>query len=130
MFSDWWNAREVIAIGTKLADFFRPREGREPPANPAARPFRVHQRELESFLACVTREVGPLRLNFFKRAKLLNSFKWRLREHGFDPKEAEELTQMVLFRLYGTHPKAAIPAAVEAPDPAQASARRIGALLT
>ena len=130
MFSGWWNAREVIEIGTKLADSFRLREGRERPANAGVRPIRVHQRELESFLARVAREVGPLKLNFFKRAKLLNSFKWRLREHGFNPKEAEELTQMVLFRLYGTHPKSAIQAAVEAPDPAQASARRISGLLT
>ena len=129
MFSRWWNAREVIEIGTKLADCFPAREGRELPANREARPFRVPQRELESFLGRVTKEVAPLRLNFLKRAKLLNSFKWGLRDNGFDPKEAEELTQILLFQLYGARTKSTVPAVAAVPNPAYAPARRISALL-
>lgn len=40
-----------------------------------------------------------MRLNLFKRAKLLNSFKWRLLEHGFDSSAADELTQLVVMQL-------------------------------
>lgn len=129
MFLGWWNAREVIAIGTKLADCLQPTSGREKPADREAPSIRIHQRELQSFLGRVTREVGPLKLNFFKRAKLLNSFKWRLRDHGFDRKQAEELTQILLFQLYGSHTRPAVPASAGVPKPAPASARRISALL-
>jgi Flp pilus assembly protein TadD len=128
MLLKWWSARGVVEIGTMLADCFRPQSGREIPADREARPFRVSQRELESFLRRVTREVGPLKLGLLKRAKLLNSFKWRLREHGFARSEADELTQMMLFQLYGTHPKVTPPAGYKAPNPGNA-ARRITSLL-
>jgi hypothetical protein len=35
----------------------------------------------------------------FRRAKLANSFKWRLLDGGFDPKLVDELTRMLLLRL-------------------------------
>lgn len=129
MLLKWWDAREVVEIGTTLADCFRPQGGRELPVNREERPSRISQREIESFLRRVTREVGPRKLNLFKRAKLLNSFKWRLREHGFDGDEADELTQLMLFRLYRSDARFVVPAGAELPDPARASARRITSLL-
>jgi Flp pilus assembly protein TadD len=129
MLLKWWNAREVVEIGTKLADCFRPQGGRETPKDRERRPFGMRQLELESFLRRVTREVGPRKLNLFKRAKLLNSFKWRLREHGLDCNEADELTQMLLFRVFGTQAGLGVPAGATMPDQARVSPRRIRALL-
>jgi Flp pilus assembly protein TadD len=129
MFLDWWNGREVVKIGKTLADCFRPRVGREHPAHREARPFGVQPRELDSFLRRVTREVGPLKLNLFKRARLFNSFKWRLREHGFDRSDADELTQSMIFQLYGTHTKLAAPPGAAALVPARDSSRRIASLV-
>jgi Flp pilus assembly protein TadD len=129
MFFKWWNAREVVETGKTLADHFRPQEGRERPTHREVRPRTPHPRELESFRRRVTREVAPLKLGLLKRAKLLNSFKWRLLEHGFDRRQANELTQMVLFQLYGSQGKLAVPASREAPDPTNASALRIAPLL-
>lgn len=129
MLFKWWDAREVVDIGTTLADCFRPQGGRELPAHGEARRFGIHDRELESFLQRVAREVGPRKLNLFKRAKLLNAFKWRLREHGLSASEADELTQMVLFQLYGSHKKILAPAPATTADSTHASARRIAPLL-
>lgn len=129
MLFKWWDTREVVEIGTKLADCFRPQVRRELPADRDVHPFGIHPRELENFLKRVTREVGPLKLGLFRRAKLLNSFKWRLREHGFDSSEADQLTQMVLFQLYGSHTKVSVPPGVEASRPTGESARRIASLL-
>ena len=131
MLLKWWDAREAVEIGATLADCFRPRQGREPAGHREALRFGVPQRELENFLRRVTREAGPLNLGVFKRAKLLNAFKWRLREHGIGSEEAAELTQMMLFQLYGTHTKitAPDPDNRRATGPTNPPARRIGTLL-
>lgn len=129
MFLNWWSVREVVEIGTTLADCFRPQDGRGVPACREARPSTFSKHELDSFLRRVTREVAPLKLGVFRRAKLLNSFKWRLREHGFERSTADELTQMMLFQLYGTHANIPAPAANEALNRAKASTRRIRSLL-
>lgn len=129
MLFKWWNAREAVQIGVMLADSFRPQEGRGPLVHPEARARTLQQRELETLLRRVTKEVAPLKLGVLKRAKLLNSFKWRLREHGFDAAAANELTQTVLFQLSGGHAKLAAPVPCEVPDPVGASARRITSLL-
>jgi len=130
MLLKWWNAREVVDIGTTLADGLQPREGRQSPAHPEDRARALQQCDLDTLLRRVTKEVAPLKLGILKRAKLLNSFKWRLREHGFDPDAANELTQMVLIQLSRGHAKFAAPAGYEEmPARADASARRITALL-
>lgn len=116
MLLKWWSAREVVEIGTTLADSLRPEAGHGLPANRDPRLLPIHQRAVDAFLRRVTREVAPLKLGFLRRAKLLNAFKWRLREHGFDRSEADELTQMVLFQLYGAHTRLPAAAGSEAPS--------------
>ncbi len=55
---------------------------------------------IQSFLARVDSEARPLRLGFFRRAKLANTFKWRLLDRGTDPGLADELTRMLVLRLF------------------------------
>ncbi len=126
---DWWNAREVVEIGKALADHLWPRIESEHPTGREARPLGVQPHELDSFLRRVAREVGPLKLNLFKRARLFNSFKWRLREHGFDRAEVDRLTQSMIFQLYGAHTKLAALPGPAAPNPARDSPRRIASLI-
>jgi tetratricopeptide (TPR) repeat protein len=57
------------------------------------------QKFLQKFLQRVDRETRPLKLNVFKRAKLANSFKWRLLENGIEKELANELTQALMLRL-------------------------------
>jgi tetratricopeptide (TPR) repeat protein len=40
-----------------------------------------------------------LQLNFYKRAKFANSFKWRLRENGLKKEAADDVTERVLVHL-------------------------------
>ena len=96
MILQWFDASEAATVGVALADHFQsgPAVGRKKAA--AAGDWR---QELPRLRQRISREAGPLKLNLFKRAKLLNSFKWRLSELGFDPKSVEELTQVVLMQL-------------------------------
>jgi Flp pilus assembly protein TadD len=96
MILQWFDASEAATVGVSLADHFqaRPASGRKKAV--AAGDWR---QELPRLRQRISREAGPLKLNLFKRAKLLNSFKWRLSELGFDPKSVEELTQVVLMQL-------------------------------
>src|SRR5208283_131036 len=95
---DWFNAREAAKIGASLADEFA-----RPAAPAAARGNKTAQGEsstaLEALLRRVDQEVRSLRLNFYKKAKFANSFKWRLIENGVAQKIADELTQSLVLHL-------------------------------
>src|SRR5579862_8708648 len=91
---DWFNAREAAQIGASLADEF---------ARPAARSNKAVQEgnpnALEALLRRADREVRSLRLNFYKKAKFANSFKWRLIENGVARQTADEITQSLVLHL-------------------------------
>src|SRR6185437_15972846 len=57
------------------------------------------QKFMRKFLQRVDQEARPLKLNLFKRARLANSFKWRLLENGVERQVADELTQALVLRL-------------------------------
>lgn len=95
MLFHWFNAREAVEVGTSLADDLLA-HGRSP--MPAGRGSR-HAVDLQKHLQRAVREASTLQLNLFKRAKLLNSFKWRLLEHGYERSKADELTQALLLQL-------------------------------
>jgi len=97
MWLDWFSSRIAAEVGNSLADHFiaaaAAMKGRRP-----ARPAEQAQ-VIQSLLARVDSEARPLRLGMFRRAKLANSFKWRLLDRGLDPKLVDELTRMLLLRL-------------------------------
>lgn len=101
MLLDWFNAREATEVGMTLADYYLPESAASAAGGRKAQPSKNGRSDLQKFLQRVAREAGPLKLNLFKRAKLLNSFKWRLLERGVDPKTVDELTEMVLLQLSG-----------------------------
>jgi tetratricopeptide (TPR) repeat protein len=107
----WLNAREATRVGAALADDFV-LQGADASAlqNGRGTPSGRVQQVLQRFLQRVDRETHALELNLFKRAKLANSFKWRLLEKGIDREIADELTQALILRL----------------TPSQGSARRPG----
>jgi hypothetical protein len=97
MWLDWFSSRIAVNVGNSLADQFMAAmaatQGRRPP-RPAERANAI-----QSFLARVDSEARPLRLGMFRKAKLANSFKWRLLDRGTDPALVDELTRMLLLRL-------------------------------
>lgn len=124
MMLDWFSAREATQAGAVLADSYLPSGAGS--SGRIARPGN-DRKELQKFLQRVTREAGSLKLNVFKRAKLLNSFKWRLLERGVDQKAADELTELVLRHISASPRGAASPDSVAIV--AQGRSKRVPALL-
>ncbi len=102
MLLNWLNASEAVGLGSALADQFVPRTPQEPAKRRKKGP-RVAQpeEELRKFAWRIDTEVRPLGLNFYKRAKLANTFKWKLLQSGVEPAVVNDLTRMLLLRLAG-----------------------------
>lgn len=106
MLLKWLDAREATAVGAALADEFYLQS---PSKLPRARAEHAGQRPqgpelqkfLQKFLQRVEQAARPLKLNVFKRAKLANSFKWRLLEKGVEQELVDELTQALVLRMTG-----------------------------
>jgi tetratricopeptide (TPR) repeat protein len=87
----WLNAHEATEIGVALADEFAPPTKSAVAGNTSG--------STERLLLRVDREVRPLQLNFYKKAKFANSFKWRLIENGVARKTADDVTQSLVLHL-------------------------------
>jgi len=99
MLFKWFDAREAREVGMALADHFAPPDasGAAPREAPSARSVRAQ--DLQKFLLRVDREARPLRLNLYRRARLIHTFKWRLLERGVQPETVDELGGILLLRL-------------------------------
>jgi hypothetical protein len=100
MVLNWFNTRIATETGTSLADQFLEAAAKaNAKRNPKKAPDQA--KAIEAFLAQVDRDVRPLRFGMFRRAKLANTFKWKLLDNGVDRDFADELTRMLLLRLSG-----------------------------
>src|ERR1700722_2769033 len=103
MLLDWFNAHDAANAGVALADSLAP--------SAAPRSAKATREEeagaLQALLQRADRDVRTLRLNFYKKAKFANSFKWRLIENGVEPSIADEVTQSLILHLAQDQPKAA-----------------------
>lgn len=97
MLLDWLNAHEATEVGVRLADSFLPKFSLAVDEN--GTPNRSAGARAERLLQQAASEVRPLKLNFFKRTKLLASLKWRLLEHGFDRSTVDELIHSLLLQI-------------------------------
>lgn len=89
MILEWFNADEAAQIGAALADQFAlPQSAASDPGD-----------ALQGVLQRADREVRGLRLNFYKKAKFANAFKWRLLENGVKQALADEATQRLVLHL-------------------------------
>ena len=115
MIFEWFNAQDAIASGHALADSFlhddtRPGKGR------AKTQGGDRRTEVQRLLQRAVTNAKPLKLNLFKRAKLLGAFKWRLIEQGFDEGGAGELTHLLLLQLSGARTSPAAIPSMRAPS--------------
>jgi Flp pilus assembly protein TadD len=85
MILEYFNGGEAAKIGTALAEEFAPK-GSAPGS-------------MEQLLRRADSEVRSLHLNFFKKAKFANSFKWRLIENGVARDVADDVTRSLLLHL-------------------------------
>jgi tetratricopeptide (TPR) repeat protein len=117
MLFKWFNAREASEAGVALADDFVLQSVSGSARRPETRGYDL-QRFLQKFLQRVDSKARPLQLNVFKRAKLANSFRWRLIEKGVEEPVVDELTRALVLRLT---PR---PAGAPASEPAEPGAKR------
>jgi tetratricopeptide (TPR) repeat protein len=96
MILTWLNGREAANIGAALADEFAPRAEAEVTR---VQPAKRTSGSMEQLLRRADSEVRPLQLNFYKKAKFANSFKWRLIENGVAKEIADEVTQSLIVHL-------------------------------
>jgi Flp pilus assembly protein TadD len=76
------NARDAVDAGTTLADSF---------------PVKATRREaLGQFVQHAVSTLRSQKLNFYKRARFANAFRWRLLEKGVAAETAAEITQELL----------------------------------
>lgn len=91
----WLDGREAAEIGAALAEEFAPRTASIVQGSAQNSPSG----SMEQLLRRADIEVRPLQLNFYKKAKFANSFKWRLIENGVARKIADEVTQSLVVHL-------------------------------
>jgi tetratricopeptide (TPR) repeat protein len=105
MFIAWLSGREAVAIGVALADEFAPRM-----ASPVANGLPEDTSDsIAKLLQRADTDVRPLQLNFYKKAKFANSFKWRLIESGVAREIADGVTQSLVLHLSRGHAPVASP---------------------
>ena len=92
-------SRKASEVGTSLADTFVATPVCIKGKSGNTGQFQSPGPQLQAFLAQVDRDVAPMQLGVFRRAKLASSFKWRLLDGGLEPAVADELTQLLLVRL-------------------------------
>jgi len=129
MILEWFNARGAAEIGVALADQFAPQTmpasatagKKATPKDPSA--------VLQDLFQRADRDVRTLRLNFYKKAKLANSFKWRLLENGVNKALADEVTQRLVVHLSGNPSSQAPDQSVSAPPTDRPHANNAKSLL-
>jgi tetratricopeptide (TPR) repeat protein len=99
MILQWFDASEAAKIGAELADQFAPQYVTRAGKHASQSTPSKEGDELDVILQRADREVRGLRLNFYKKAKFANSFKWRMIENGVEPSIADEVTQSLILHL-------------------------------
>jgi len=110
---DWFNVAEATAAGAVLADQFAQQALQS--AAVGGKPQAQADKALQELLRRADSELRGMRMNFFKRAKLANSFKWQLLEKGVERGFADVATQALVMHLMASASGAAV--ATTAPQP-------------
>ena len=98
MIFHWFSARDAERIASDLADQFAP-----PPATvaPDRAPLPHDGTTAMQDLLRRADTDSDSHLNFYKKARFANSFKWRLLEKGIEPKTADCVTHSLIMNFPG-----------------------------
>lgn len=95
---DWFNATEAHAFGESLAELILKKM---PPASESSKSLSPKKKEelLSNLFSQAERFRANHKLNIYKKAKLGNAFKWKMRDLGYDEAFTNELTHQLMARL-------------------------------
>ncbi|WP_136419774.1 hypothetical protein [Herbaspirillum sp. ST 5-3] len=97
MFS-WFDAKDAEKFGTSLADFFIERIPSESLQKKSV--SLAKQKDVLNKLVYKVQLYGTEhKLNIYKKAKLGNAFKWKMREAHYDPAFIDEVTKMLMVKM-------------------------------
>ena len=100
MMLKWFNAREAADLGAALADQFAAAAAPRPaPVRGSEGKRKEHATALQELHERADREVRPLELNFYQKARFANAFKWRLIENGVESGVADGVTESLIMHL-------------------------------
>ena len=93
----WFDARDAQEFGASLAEFFIERIQREAPGK-KNKPMAKKQAVLDKMFVKIQLFKTKHKLNFYKKAKLWNAFKWKLLDANYDPEFVNELTKVLMLK--------------------------------
>ncbi|MFA7240266.1 MAG: hypothetical protein WC091_09145 [Sulfuricellaceae bacterium] len=99
MFFNWFDAHEAVQCGHFLAQFFAERVSVEAGKGGKKSLPKKQLEAVGKMFAQAERFGNEHKLNIYKKAKLGNAFKWRLKELGYTDALIDELTKELLLHL-------------------------------
>jgi hypothetical protein len=99
MLFNWFDAREAEEFGLSLALFFAERVSVDACGNDKKNLVKKRQDVLGKLFAQAERYKCEHKLNVYKKAKLGNTFKWKLKDMGYDAGYVNELTKELIVKL-------------------------------
>jgi hypothetical protein len=98
MLPSWLDASSSIKFGESLAQFFLEKSPRD---------SKVSEKKFASKTSATLQKMDQQieifksehKLNIYKKAKLGNSFKWTLKDSGYDQEYIDKLTDWLMTRL-------------------------------
>jgi len=95
---DWFNAKQASEFGKQLAQFLE-QEMPDEIGKKKEKTLAKRKRVLTQILVKVHTFKQTNKLNYYKKAKLANAFKWYLIDAGYDPEFIEEITNIIVTQL-------------------------------
>lgn len=95
---NWLSAKNAETFGSELAKLVTEFVPNDPKLGEAKRQSKVNYAK-EKMLKRIKQFKQEEILNFYKTAKLLNAFKWDLKDAGYDQKLADTLASWILINL-------------------------------
>lgn len=99
MIIDWFDAREAVQFGISLAEFLAQRVSLDVDAAKHHKSATKQKEVFPKLLLQIARFKQEHTLNMYKKAKLGNSFKWKLLDLGYEPAFVDAMTKELLVNL-------------------------------
>ncbi|HEY9210585.1 MAG TPA: hypothetical protein VIO56_04175 [Methylotenera sp.] len=98
MFFDWFNTKEAALLGIKLADYLSTEIAKN--NNKNLKKANDHgAKVMQKIWGQLSEYQQQNKLNFLKKSKLANEFRWRLMENGHPEDFAESATKELLLHM-------------------------------
>jgi hypothetical protein len=104
MLFDWFNTKEAVLIGIKLADNLSKELAKINNKN-SKKDVVSRAKVVQKVFSQFDGFEGKVKLNFYKRSKLINEFRWRLVEIGHDKEFIDVMVEELVLYINQAAPK-------------------------